>query len=163
MKKWAAALALASAVWMIAVLATGSFFLAMISNYPGVFAARWVQYRGIAPSSTMIWGFNLWLAITSAIEWMAVGLGLRAVLRHLLKSRSRHQHLPYSLHHGLSNYFKRCDRMNLPGQFPGRPGAVFSDSSWCSASYGNFQFARTDFALRIGRVVDACVLHGNSP
>jgi hypothetical protein len=84
MKKWAAILAVAGAAWMIGVLYSGSLFLATISNYPGVFAARWVQYRGIAPSSAIIWGFNIWLVLTSAIEWIAVGLVLRAIGRRLV-------------------------------------------------------------------------------
>jgi len=54
MKKWAAALAIAGALWMIVVLTTGSLSLARIGNYPGVFTARWVQYRGIAPSSAVV-------------------------------------------------------------------------------------------------------------
>jgi hypothetical protein len=55
MKKWVALLALAGAGWMTVVLYSGSLFVATISNYPGVFAARWVQYRGIAPSSAIVW------------------------------------------------------------------------------------------------------------
>jgi hypothetical protein len=85
MKKWAAVFAFAGAVWMIVLLATRSFFLANISNYPGVFAARWIQYRGIAPPLWMIWSFNVWLVITSAIEWMLVGLVLRAALIRLFR------------------------------------------------------------------------------
>ena len=86
MKQWAALLAFAGAIWMVVVLATRSFFLAKITNYPGVFAARWVQYRGIAPPSWFIWGFNVWLVLTSAIEWMVVGLVLRAALIRLFRS-----------------------------------------------------------------------------
>lgn len=89
MKKWAAILGLGGALWMIIVLTTGSLFLAKISNYPGIFAVRWVQYRGIAPSSAMIWGFNVWLVLTSAIEWIAVGLGLRAARRQISNTGSR--------------------------------------------------------------------------
>jgi hypothetical protein len=80
MKKWAAGLAVAGALWMIVVLATGSLSLAQISNYPGVFTSRWVQYKGIGPSQVMVWSFNVWLVLTSAIEWIVVGLGLRAVV-----------------------------------------------------------------------------------
>jgi hypothetical protein len=79
----------AAAVWMIVVLNTGSLFLAKISNYPGVCAARWVQYRGTAPSSAMVWSFNVWLVLTSAIEWMLVGLVLPAALTGLFRSTSR--------------------------------------------------------------------------
>lgn len=90
MKKLTAALAFAGAVWMIVVLSTRSLLLARLSNYPGVLAANWVQYRGIAPSSTMIWGFDLWLVLTSAMEWIAVGLGVRATVKSLVvKSRDR--------------------------------------------------------------------------
>jgi len=85
MKKWAIILGVAGAIWMILVLHSGSLSLAMISNYPGVFAAKWVQYRGIAPSAAMIWTFNIWLVLTSAIEWIAVGLVLRATMQRLSK------------------------------------------------------------------------------
>jgi hypothetical protein len=83
-KRWAI-FGVAGALWMILVLQSGSFALATFSNYPGTFAARWVQYRGIAPPPALIWAFNVWLILTSAIEWVAVGLTLRAVLRHLSK------------------------------------------------------------------------------
>lgn len=83
MKKWAAILAIAGAVWMVLVLYSGSLFLATVSNYPGVFAARWIQYRGIAPCSALVWSFNIWIVLTSAIEWMAVGLVVRAMARRL--------------------------------------------------------------------------------
>ena len=75
-KRWAAIFGVAGALWMILVLQSGSFALATFSNHPSIFAARWVQYRGIAPSPTLILGFNVWLVLTSAIEWVAVGLTL---------------------------------------------------------------------------------------
>jgi hypothetical protein len=79
--KWAAIFAVAGAVWMILVLQSGSLALATYSNYPGVFAARWVQYRGIGPSATTVWTFKIWLVLTSAIEWVAVGAALRVMMR----------------------------------------------------------------------------------
>ena len=84
MKKWAAMLGITGAAWMILVLWSGSLFLARISNYPGVFAARWVQTRGIAPSAAIVWGLNIWLVLTSAIEWIAVGLALHTIARRLV-------------------------------------------------------------------------------
>jgi hypothetical protein len=83
MKKWVAILAIAGSVWMILVLYRGSLFLATVTNYPGIFATRWIRYRGIAPSSAMVWSFNIWLVLTSALEWIAVGLSLRAIRRRL--------------------------------------------------------------------------------
>jgi hypothetical protein len=80
MRKWAAGLGIVGALWMIVVLTSGSLSLAKISNYPGVFTSTWVQYRGIAPSSAMVWAFNIWLVLTSAVEWIVVGLGLRAMV-----------------------------------------------------------------------------------
>jgi hypothetical protein len=68
---------------MILVLQSGSLALSTFSNYPGVFAARWVQFRGIAPSAATVWSFNIWLVLTSAIEWIAVGLALHAIMRRL--------------------------------------------------------------------------------
>ena len=87
MKRWAVIFAVAGALWMILVLWFGSLRLAIVSNYPGAFAARWVKYRGIAPSPTLFYAFNVWLVLTSAIEWVAVGLMLRGVLRRLMKLR----------------------------------------------------------------------------
>jgi hypothetical protein len=86
MKKWALILGLAGALWMVFVLYSKSLSLAFVSNYPGVFAARWVQYRGIAPSVETIFAFNVWLVLTSALEWIAVGLIIRSLLR--MPSRS---------------------------------------------------------------------------
>lgn len=72
-------------MWMIVVLQFGSLPLARLSNYPGTFAARWVHFRGIAPSSALVWAFNVWFVVTSAVEWVVVGLTLRAVFRRLSK------------------------------------------------------------------------------
>jgi hypothetical protein len=60
--------------------------LARMSNYPGVFAARWVQYRGIAPSAGIVLAFNIWLVLTSGLEWIVVGLVVRSTI--CLRSRS---------------------------------------------------------------------------
>jgi len=70
---------------MIILLHIGSFRLAWLTDYPGIFATRWVQYRGIAPPPAFIWGFNIWLVFTSAIEWILVGLAVRIVIRRVLK------------------------------------------------------------------------------
>lgn len=86
MTKWAVILGSAGALWMVLVLYSRSLPLAMVSNYPGVFAARWVQYRGIAPSAGTVLAFNIWLVGTSALEWMAVGLLIRPTIR--FRSRS---------------------------------------------------------------------------
>jgi len=48
MKRLIFILGTAGAARMMFVLYGKSLVLAMVSNYPGVFAARWVQYRGIA-------------------------------------------------------------------------------------------------------------------
>jgi hypothetical protein len=82
-RKWAGVFAVAGAVWMILVLWVGSLALARVSNYPGTVAVRWIQFRGIAPLRTIIWAFNIWLVLTSAIAWVAAGLILRTVLRRL--------------------------------------------------------------------------------
>ena len=86
MTKWAVILGSAGALWMVLVLYSKSLPLAMVSNYPGVFAARWVQYRGIAPSAGTLLAFNIWLVLTSALEWIAVGLLIRSTIR--FRSRS---------------------------------------------------------------------------
>jgi hypothetical protein len=86
MKKWALILGLAGALWMVFVLYSKSLSLVLFSNYPGACAARLVQYRGIGPSAGMIFAFNVWLVLTSALEWIAVGLIVRSLLR--MRSRS---------------------------------------------------------------------------
>jgi hypothetical protein len=86
MKKWAIILGLAGALWMVFVLYSKSLSLALVSNYPGAYAARFVQYRGIGPSAGTILAFNVWLVLTSALEWIAVGLIIRSLLR--MRSRS---------------------------------------------------------------------------
>ena len=85
MRKWTVIFAVAGALWMILVLWLGSLPLAKLSNYPGTFAARWVEFRGIAPSPALIWAFNIWLVLTSAVEWAAIGLVLN-LLRSLPRS-----------------------------------------------------------------------------
>jgi hypothetical protein len=84
-KKWVGILAVAGALWMILVLRFGSLPLGRLSNYPGAFSARWVQYRAIGPSLALIFAFNVWLVLTSSIEWVAIELALRAVRRRVLK------------------------------------------------------------------------------
>ena len=83
MRKWAAVFAVAGGLWMILVMWFGSLPLARLSNYPGTFAARWVQFRGIAPSAALVLVFNVWLVLTSAVEWVVVGLVLQSVFRRL--------------------------------------------------------------------------------
>jgi len=89
-RKWATIFAAAGGLWMTVVLWVGSLPVARFSNFPGAFAARWVHYRGIGPSLTLVWAFNLWLVLTSAIEWVVVGLMLRGVLQRL-SNRGRSQ------------------------------------------------------------------------
>ncbi len=86
MKKWARILGLVGSLWMVFVLYSKSLPLAKVRNYPGVFAARWVRYRGIAPSAGTVLAFNIWLVLTSALEWIAVGLVVRSTIR--LRPRS---------------------------------------------------------------------------
>ncbi len=85
MKKWAINLGTAGTLWM-AFVCSKSLPLAAVSNYPGVFAATWVQYRGIAPSTRTTLAFNIWLVLTSGLEWILVGFVVRLSLR--LRSRS---------------------------------------------------------------------------
>jgi hypothetical protein len=84
-RKWLFGLGLAGAAWMALVLYIGSLRLAIISNYPGVYAGRWLHYRGIAPSSELIWMFNAWLVLTSGLEWVIVGLVAWAIARRFSK------------------------------------------------------------------------------
>jgi hypothetical protein len=84
-RKWLLILGLAGAAWMTFVLYRGSLSLAIVSNYPGMLTARWVHYRGIAPSSATVWMFNVWLVLTSALEWAAVGIIAWAIARRFSK------------------------------------------------------------------------------
>ena len=84
-RRWGGIFAVAGGVWMILVLRFGSLPLARLSNYPGAFAARWVQYRGIGPSPALVFAFSVWLVLTSSIEWVVIRLALRVALRRLLK------------------------------------------------------------------------------
>ena len=84
MRKWAVILGLAGAVWMLFVILVGDNYLAMVTNYPGLCAARWVRRIGIGPSSLVLCILDIWLVLTSALEWIAVGLLGRAVTRKLL-------------------------------------------------------------------------------
>jgi uncharacterized membrane protein YoaK (UPF0700 family) len=86
MKKSGLILGMAGALWMVSVLYSKSLSLPLISNYLGVFAARWVSYRGIAPFAGTVLAFKVWLVLTSALEWIAAGLIVRSVVR--LCSRS---------------------------------------------------------------------------
>jgi hypothetical protein len=83
---------------MIAALVSRSLVLGEISNYPGVFAARWVQYRGIAPSAAIAWGSNIWLVLTRAIEWEAIGLAVSFALRSFLDLRISWGKIPNFTH-----------------------------------------------------------------
>jgi hypothetical protein len=83
MKKWALGLGLAGALWMVFVLYSKSLPLARVSNYPGVFGARWVHLKGIAPSAETVLAFDIWLVVTNALEWIAVGLVARSTIRFL--------------------------------------------------------------------------------
>ena len=83
MRKWAVILGVAGAVWMVFVILVGDNALARVTNYPGVFAGHWIRRIGIGPSSSVLWIFNLWLVLTSALEWITVGLFGRAITRKL--------------------------------------------------------------------------------
>ena len=86
MRKWLLMLGLAGAAWMAFVLYLGSLRLAMISNYPGFFLARWcVHYGGIAPSLWTLWMFNGLLVLTSSLEWVIVGIIVLGIARRFSK------------------------------------------------------------------------------
>jgi hypothetical protein len=81
MRKWILISGTLGAMWMLMVLRIGSLRLAGISNYGGLWLTYhlpWFQYRGIAPSSTFVWMFDLWLVATSAIQWIIAALILRS-------------------------------------------------------------------------------------
>lgn len=86
MKKLVLLLGCAGAVWMLFVISYGSPRLAYISNYLGMYCARWVKYRGIAPSELIVQLFNAWLVLTSALEWIACGLAVRSIARYFSRT-----------------------------------------------------------------------------
>jgi len=78
---------------MIFVLNRGSLRLAIATNYPGmVMANHWIQYKGIAPPSDLIWLFDAWLVVTSALLWIAVGLAIRAIIQSYRSARGLVRH-----------------------------------------------------------------------
>jgi len=82
-------LGMLGSIWMIFVLHSGSLRLAFISNYPGMVTANhWIQYKGIAPPSEMIWLFDVWLVLTSGLLWIAVGLVIRVLIQSYRSTRS---------------------------------------------------------------------------
>ena len=81
MKKWIWMLGFTGAAWMAFVLHQGSYCLALISNYPGVYAGRYVYFRGIAPSPATVSTFNVWLVLTSVLEWIAAGVIARTIVQ----------------------------------------------------------------------------------
>jgi hypothetical protein len=76
------------AAWMIFVLYLGSSLLVSISDYPGILLAQWARnswlyYRGGSPgsiSSESVW-IKIWLVMTSALEWMVLGLIVLAIVQ----------------------------------------------------------------------------------
>ncbi len=78
---FAAVLAILGSLWMSLVILKGWYSLAIMTNYFGMLATHVVGYKGIAPSAMTVWMFNLWLVLTSAIEWAAIGLLIRRALR----------------------------------------------------------------------------------
>ena len=85
MRRWIVISAVAGALWMILVLQFGSLSLARLSNYPGALSAGLVRYRGIGPSPMLVFAFNVWLVLSSSIQWIVIGLTLRAALRRLTR------------------------------------------------------------------------------
>lgn len=86
MKKWLLVLGIAGAAWMGLVEYVGSLHLATISNYLGYWLARkCVRYGGIAPSLWTLWLFNGVLVITSALQWVALGLAAVAIRQQFSK------------------------------------------------------------------------------
>jgi len=86
MRKWLLVLGLAGAAWMTFVLYLGSLRLAMITNYPGFFLARWcVHYGGIAPSLWTLRMFDGLLVLTSSLEWIIVGFLAKGIARRFSK------------------------------------------------------------------------------
>jgi hypothetical protein len=86
MRKWLLVLGLAGAAWMTIVLYLRSLRLAIISNYPGFFLARWcVHYGGNAPSLWTLWMFNGLLVLTSSLEWVIVGIIAWGIARRFSK------------------------------------------------------------------------------
>jgi hypothetical protein len=86
MRKWLLVPGLAGAAWMTFVLYLGSLRLAIISNYPGFFLARWcVHNGGIAPSLWTLWMFNGLLVLTSSLEWVIVGIIAWGITRRFSK------------------------------------------------------------------------------
>jgi len=87
MRTLTAILAVAGALWMALVIYKGWVPLAFKTNYLGMLGAHFVQYRGIAPPPTTVWMFNVWLVVTSALQWAIVGLLIHSAIGRLHRFR----------------------------------------------------------------------------
>ena len=52
-----------------------------VNSYDNAIVAALIENRPVM----LVHAFNVWLVLTSAIEWILIGLALRAVLRRLSK------------------------------------------------------------------------------
>ena len=80
--------ALVGAAWMTLVIVEGWYRLAMRTNYPGMLFARFVRYRGIAPSATIVSLFNVWLVLTSALQWAVIASLICGTWNHFRRHRT---------------------------------------------------------------------------
>ena len=89
MRKWIFICGFLGAAWMSIDLRIGSFRLAVLTNYPGLWTSEWLRWFpwGIAPHGAFVFMFNLWMVATSAIEWIVVGLLLRRIMQIMSNSQ----------------------------------------------------------------------------
>lgn len=98
LRKWLLIFGLFGAGWMAFALYLGSWLLVTISNYPGQLLAQWAHdwwayYRGDAPAGgtrplETLW-INVWLVLTSALEWTLVGLMVCAIAQRISERRRK--------------------------------------------------------------------------
>ena len=145
MKKWLLVLGIAGAAWMGLVEYVGSLHLATISNYLGYWLARKCVSYSIAPSVWTLWLFNGVLVITSALQWVALGLVAIAI---------RQQFPKRTPNNGLKEEQDVGETRLTPGEFEfpqqGNPGTGSSGVSALKKSEEQRQ--KQEFAKELGFV-----------
>ena len=86
-------LGLLGAAWMAVIVYSGSLRLVIVTDYPGLVTANMllnilVRSRGIAPPVQVVWLFNAWLILSSALLWIGVGLLVRAIIKVATRGRA---------------------------------------------------------------------------
>src|SRR6185369_6005125 len=97
MRKLVISFGLLGAIWMVFLIHSRQIQLAYSSNYPGFLALRSTRFRGIAPPPWMVWGANVWMVLSSGIEWAVVAFVLVSTARRIYQRRTSRPNLRSSI------------------------------------------------------------------